>query len=414
MSNFRAIATVTATIQRTLQEAVQADVAGATVSTVRPSEGDNTNLPTTGVNLFLYQVGPNPSWRNADLPTRRNGGELAQRPQAALDLHYLFSFYGGEPALEPQRLLGSTVAFLHSQPLITRAQIEAAVADTSKPFLANSDLADQIDLVRFTPLSLSLEEISRLWSIFFQVKYVLSVAYQASIVLIAPQVTPRPALPTRTFDLTALPIRRPFVARVVAQAGEDAPIVPGSTVIVEGQSLREEVMRVEIDGAEVAVGDARPERLILTLPGGLTAGAHSLQVRHGVQFGAPGVSHLVFPSNAASFVLRPVITETAGQPDIAISNVQGTGTQPRSADVAVGVDPVVGAEQLVTLELLTGEGVAHTFMGQPPAVDTDPVAFAISGVVAGDYLFRVRVDGAESPLEVDAAGVPVGPEATIP
>src|SRR5215210_8166176 len=158
MSDFTAIAAVTATLQSTLQEAVQADVSGATVSTVRPAEGENTNLPTTGVNLYLYQVSQNPHWRNEDLPTRRTNGEPVQRPQAAVDLHYLFSFYGGEVALEPQRLLGSTVAFLHAQPLLTRAQIEAAVADTSRPFLAGSDLAEQIDLVRFAPLSLSLEE----------------------------------------------------------------------------------------------------------------------------------------------------------------------------------------------------------------------------------------------------------------
>lgn len=414
MSNFRAIATVTATLQRSLQTAIQADVAGATVTTVRPAEGAGANLPDLGVNVFLYQVSPNPNWRNADLPTRRADGELAQRPQAALDLHYLFSFYGNDLELEPQRLLASTAAFLHSQPLLTRAQIEATIADVTRPFLAGSDLAEQADLVRFVPLTLSLEEMSRLWSVFLQVRYVLSAAFQASVVLIEREVTPRPALPARAFNLAAIPLRQPYIARVVAQAGEGTPILPESTIIIEGMELRAEVMRVEIDGAPVTTGEARANRITLTLPGTLAAGAHSLQVRHGVEMGAAGVAHMAFSSNLGAFVLQPIITQTGNQYDIDISNVQGTGQSPRSATVAIGVEPNVEPRQTATLEMLTSQGVAYTFMAQPRTDDTDELPFAISGVTAGDYLFRVRVDGAESPLELDANQIPVAPEGTIP
>src|SRR4051812_49826954 len=127
MSNFRAIATVTATLQRSLQNAIQADVPGATVTAVRPAEAPSNELPTTGVNVFLYRVTSNPHWRNVDLPTRRADGDVAQRPVAALDLHYLLSFYGAEATLEPQRLLGSTVAFMHSEPLLTPARILATI-----------------------------------------------------------------------------------------------------------------------------------------------------------------------------------------------------------------------------------------------------------------------------------------------
>ncbi len=74
MSNFRAVATVTATLQRVLQSAIQTDVAGATVTTVRPGEGASANLPTTGINLFLYQVSQNAYRANEDLPTRRGAG----------------------------------------------------------------------------------------------------------------------------------------------------------------------------------------------------------------------------------------------------------------------------------------------------------------------------------------------------
>ena len=57
MSNFLAIATVTATLSQVLQVAVGVDVPGAAMTTVRP-DSTGSGLPTTGVNLYLYQVTP--------------------------------------------------------------------------------------------------------------------------------------------------------------------------------------------------------------------------------------------------------------------------------------------------------------------------------------------------------------------
>jgi hypothetical protein len=58
VSNYLAIATVTATLQRILQSSVQADVDGVRVTTVQPGQiGKGT--PETGLNLFLYQVSRN-------------------------------------------------------------------------------------------------------------------------------------------------------------------------------------------------------------------------------------------------------------------------------------------------------------------------------------------------------------------
>jgi hypothetical protein len=268
--------------------------------------------------------------------------------------------------------------------------------------------------VRFRPLDMSLEELSRLWSVFLQVHYVLSVPYQASVVLVERQLTPQPALPARGYNLGALPLRQPYIRRVVAQAGESAPITPGAAVYIEGLGLQEAVTRVEIDGATVPVDEVHPERIGLTLPADLAAGPHGVQVRHGIEIGAPDVVHLAFGSNLGTFAVQPIITQTGGNYDIVISNVQGTGPEPRSATVTVDVAPEVGPGQTATLEMLTVEGVAYTFMADARSDDADQLTFALSGVTAGDYFFRVRVDGAESPLELDANWVPVAPEETIP
>src|SRR5574337_2008951 len=103
MSNFRAIATVTATlVVEVLQAAATAAVPGASVTMSRPDSAGG-GAPSARVNLYLYQVTPNAAWRNADLPTRGSEGQLAQRPRVSLDLHYLLTFYGDEGQLEPQR-----------------------------------------------------------------------------------------------------------------------------------------------------------------------------------------------------------------------------------------------------------------------------------------------------------------------
>ncbi|MGH6949802.1 MAG: DUF4255 domain-containing protein, partial [Vitreimonas sp.] len=152
----------------------------------------------------------------------------------------------------------------------------------------------------------------------------------------------------------------------------------------------------------------------LTLPAGLTAGPHKLLVTHGVNFGAPTGVRPGFTSNLAAFVVQPVITKTGNQYDIAVANVQGTGNAPRSATITVRVTSDVGAKQTATLELLGPQGVANTFMAPPRTASTSQLVFAAQGVTAGTYFFQVRIDGAASPLELDATGAPVAPSRTIP
>ena len=71
MSNYLAVATVTAALQDVLQPAVSQAVGLAKVGFSRP---DSSNQQTPLVNIYLYQVTPNAAYRNADLPTRRADG----------------------------------------------------------------------------------------------------------------------------------------------------------------------------------------------------------------------------------------------------------------------------------------------------------------------------------------------------
>jgi len=137
MSNYLAIAAVTSALSQWLFEKATGVLDGAKTTIGRPKEGTSD-----GINIFLYQVMYNPDHRNDDFPTRRGGdATLSQRPQAALDLYYLFTFYGSEKDLEPQILLGSTISVLHAQPVVTqemlrreiKRRIDADASDMAQP-----------------------------------------------------------------------------------------------------------------------------------------------------------------------------------------------------------------------------------------------------------------------------------------
>jgi hypothetical protein len=409
MSNHLAIATVTATLRQLLQNAVNVDFAGADVTTDRPDQLES-EAPAPGVNLFLYQVTPNAHWRNSDLPTRRADGALVQRPRAALDLHYLLSFIGNETELVPQRLFGIVARTLHAAPILSPPLIEDTLAvEPYATLLAGSDLADEIDQVRVTPAALSLEELSKLWSVFFQKPYLLSAVYQASVVLIESAETPRTALPVQERFLRVMPFQQPIIDEVIALAGRTRPILAGDTLVLRGRQLRGEVTRVLFGETEVTPSQVQPARVEVPLTSPpfaadtLRAGVQGVQVVHLVRLRpAPQPLHRGFASNVAAFVLRPQVTPAGAT----------------STSVTLQVDPPVRAGQRVTLLLNTvptaAETRAYTFQAESPDDDTETFAVDIAGVEPGDYFVRLQVDGAESPLDLDPASVTFRPTVTIP
>lgn len=407
MSNFLAIATVTAALSETLQAAVGPDVPGANVTTLRPNGSESG----TTLNVYLYQVTPNASLTNVDLPTRRPNGELMQRPQAALDLNYLLTFYGAEAQLEPQRLLGSAVRALHARPIMTREAIRQTIAKPSFAFLAESNLADAIELVKFTPLGLSLDELSKLWSVYFQTQYSLSVAYQATVVMIESEDSTHAALPVRARNIYVAPFRQPLIEDLRStDAGQ--PVISSSTMIVKGNRLQGDITKIVVGGIDATANivTASDNEIILTLPEGVRAGVQGLQVIHPYLIGTPAVEHTGVASNLAAFVLHPTITSIT----------------PASGEITVKLKPPVSQKQRASLLLnelsppstraaraYSFDSAPHNRAADPP--ETDTLTFPIAGVPLGNYLARVRVDGADSPLQQgpDANPVYVGPTVTI-
>lgn len=422
MSNFLAISTVTATLQRTLQANIQMDVDGARVTTVRPSDIGN-GTPETGVNIFLYQVISNPALTNIDATPLRSKGNPTKR-QAALDLYYMLSFYGNDNELAPQRLLGSAIRTLNDVRVIPYDMIRDTCEDTTFTFLQDSDLADQIQRITLMPLDLNLEDLSKTWTVFFQTPYVLSVAYKALVVLIEGDEPYRRALPIRERPSGGLSsyFNQPVVEQVLSQAGRFEPILLNSTLVIKGKQLKGGYStQVLIGGAMVVPESVSATEVVLPLASvpmaALRAGVQSLQVVHPPFPSGNGPQRLGVESNAAPFVLRPIVQ------NLAVSEVEGVDDDPRSAVITVQVNMLVGQRQRVVLflnEWAVSDPVAYAFDGDLRDRETDVLTVSVRDTKAGDYLVRLQIDGAESQLEVDdTEGSPtkdwyVGPRITIP
>jgi hypothetical protein len=425
MSNHLALATVTAALRQVLDDEVSDLLAGAEVRVthVRPG-GETPATPATGVNVFLYGVSPNPHWRNADLPTRRGNGGLVQRPQAALDLHYLISFYGDDTQLETQRLLGGVVRALHARPVLPREKLREVIT-ANAGLLGGSDIAEAVEPVRFTPVPLSLEELSKLWSVLFQTTYALSVVYQGSVVLVEAEAMPGPSLPTRARNLYVVPFRQVVIEEVATEEGPLAPILASSTLTLRGRGLRGDLTHVRV-GRELAEPTRVSDReLVLPLSAvpsdRLRAGVQAIQVVQERLMGTPPTPHAGEESNVAAIVLRPTIVRRPGDPgdpEVVEHEVRFLpAADPLPPRVEVQVVPEVGERQRASLLLNRidpAPALAYALPAPPREADAGTLEFDASGVEAGTYLVRVQVDGAESLLLPGPAGAYAHPRVVVP
>jgi len=182
-----------------------------------------------------------------------------------------------------------------------------------------------------------------------------------------------------------------------AEIVADQPILAGYNLVIDGQRLRGETTLVLIDEEEIVPDDDQigATRIIVPLPANLQPGLHAVQVVHPANFGtvAAPILRRGVESNVAAFVLSPEITTPA---PIAA---------PRNTTLTLAINPPVGRAQRATL--LAGSGTVSIPARAAAGPDTTPTLdFPIpSDFPTGpNLLLRVQIDGAQSPLEVDASG----------
>lgn len=404
MSNHLAIATVTAAIGQIADFAARGAVSGVGVRYGRPTAGNEK----AGVNVYLYEVVPNAAQRNADLPTRGSDGQLSSRPTVALDLYYLLSFYGDAKTFEPERMLGAVARDLHAHPVLDATTLKNAVA--SNAALTGSNLAQALGRVTITPMPLSLDDMSRLWSAFTQAPHTLSIAYRAGVVLIEALEGGPARLPVlrRGEDgrgvLTSVD-RTPRLGD--AWVGFDEAIdrqpplaslrvaLLGTRVIIAGTDLDGDTLSLAFAhgrriprSVEIASADRSATEIRLAIPDDAAAatdwaaGLYAVTakvVRDGVATSGP-----IWP-----LVLAPRITGLAPNP---------AGPVAGSVAITVTCTPNVLASQTATLR--AGPVI---IAAEPRTLDTDPLVFTFDPAPAlTNARVWLTVDGAESlPVMLD-------------
>lgn len=405
MSNSLAIAAVTAALRKILDDAIKNELPGATVTTQPP---DKVTGGTNLINLFLYQTMVNAAWRNTDMPRQIKPGETGQ-PPLGLNLYYLLTAYGsGDDSPDPlsHRLLGRAMSVLHDHPVLSSADIKLAlpVAD-----LALYDLYDQIEHVRVIPQTLTLDDMSKLWTT-FQAKYRISAAYQAAVVLIEsnrPARTPLPVLKRgqddRGVDAQGN-LAAPFptlteIAFIDAKKKQPSAVL-GDTLILrghhlDGDSLTARFANPRLDGF-IEIGPLTPApstelaEVQVTLPGDplslkkWVAGYYTVSIIV-TRNSAP--DNKTRTTNELSFALAPRIlgglpvTRTVAQGDF---------------QVTLTCAPEVRPAQRASI-LFGGNEIKANAHG----AQTNSLIFPISPVtdsLKGGHLIRLRVDGVDSLL----------------
>ena len=195
MGNALAIASVTASLRAILDYVLNGNEALATslggqvaVTSVAPQLAEETDARAS-LNIYLFQVTPNTSLRNAGTTYRGDAPSSLNRPPMAMDLRYLISSYAADPYLA-EILLGFALSALHETPVLSRTLMRSALAQATgddtpailKAF-TNAQTSNQLEQLKITPLSLTLPEITQLWTA-LRARYVPSIAYMVSSVIL--------------------------------------------------------------------------------------------------------------------------------------------------------------------------------------------------------------------------------------
>ncbi|OYE02932.1 DUF4255 domain-containing protein [Nostoc sp. 'Peltigera membranacea cyanobiont' 232] len=403
MSNALAIAAVTITLRHLLQQRFDAESSGRITVTTRPLDkvGDHTVSSGDQVNLFLYDTQINAAWRNMDIPSQVKPGETGQQ-LLPLNLYYLLTAYAQNddfPEPTSHRLLGVAMSVFNDHPIITSADITAALPITNPP---EYDLDQQEEQVRIVYQPLSVEEVFNLWST-FQAPYRVSAAYEVSVVLIEssqPAKTPLPIIKRQSSDrgpIVQSDLSSPLPTLVSLQLpNQQASARLGDILIFNGFHLDAENvviyftnirLEISLEVSPIATRTATDIRVQLPdEPVNWAAGFYTVVV---------GVTRTGEPNrttNELSFALAPKILD--------ITPRQATADANGEVTLTLILSPQVRPRQRVALLLGDREVLA-----QPHPTQTDRLEFRIAGVTPSEYFVRVRIDGVDS-LLVDRTVTP--------
>jgi hypothetical protein len=404
MSDFLAVAGVTAVLKSMLTNALTSSSINAAFSTPAQVSALSPDLVVTGanevpqLNLFMYYASFNASYRNDNLPARDSSGNRVSNPPLALNLHYLISAYG-KAELDPEILLAWAMQILYENPVLSRQTVQTLLTDlAANPgatpevlAVSKTTLATQVELIRIAPEALSNEEISKLWMA-FHTHYRPTTSYQISVVLIEETQPFKANLPVQSRNVKALPLQPPSIDSISPQT-----VAAGDILTISGRNFIGDFPAdtlISFDGGSpVAPDSLQGNTLRIKIPSTLLPGARTVRVVRDIRFGASADTRTGFSSDPALYQLRPTISN--------VSPVAAAAGSP----LVLNVTPNVGRSQRTALFI--GDFSIQND-SRPPS---DP---ATSGTLTFDIPagfphttpatalpLRVRVDGVDSQLTLD-------------
>ncbi len=422
MSGVRAIAAVTAALRKRIEISVKSEISDASVTTLPPDRA-RTAKEGHQLNLFLYQTAWNPAFSNRGIPWKTNPSEGGATP-VALNLRYLLTAYYGEHdegvdfSTDPEHLkathtvLGAALRVLHDAPLLEAQDLTAALGTKDPP----DNVFDVAERARISPLDLSIEEMSKLWSS-FQTNYRLSIAFEVAVVLIESAVPKKSALPVLTRGRED---EGPRVVTMPPSLSEAVPPLPlpaallGRLFILRGSGLNRPGWAIRLTHPQVKKsrvlypqpGGSESE-ITLLLPDGSTpaniwlAGVCTLaaitklyptDILH-----EPGSTELLdIPLISSNEVVLPVAPVINGGPFTALKD--STFTLPLAHPVRT--------DQRV--KFLLNDQEWPVIMPNPAVPQyVNSVDAKLTGLAVGTYRLRLRVGGVDSiPLKINLPGDP--------
>jgi hypothetical protein len=163
-------------VSRTLVDLLKTNLTdvAARIALASPKSA-GTNLLT----LFLYKVTENPDLKNAErvVTTLPDGRVVGRRAPLSLDAHYLLTAHAGEPPdpLEAHRALSRAMRVFYDNGILQGSLLRSD--DPSTGLTADS-------VLRVTLNPITMEDMTRIWSVFPDTPYEISVTYLVTPVAI--------------------------------------------------------------------------------------------------------------------------------------------------------------------------------------------------------------------------------------
>jgi hypothetical protein len=219
--------TAIAATSRTLRTLLRDRMATNAKITLAPLDAD---LAGPRINLYLMQVIENAGLKNQEIPGRGHPAAYGH-PPLSLDLRYLMTTYGQledqeEGDLSAQTILGDAMRVLNDfGNRIDQLKIVNPVAGTPGDPILDPDLAQEFERLKVVLHPMSLDDITKVWSVASEVNFRRSVVYEVTVVQIetpAPRVRPQP-VETRRIIMTVR--KRPEIVDAYV-----SPVAPGDAI----------------------------------------------------------------------------------------------------------------------------------------------------------------------------------------